>query len=351
LSAADAFKLPFKDRGFLVEYTMSTNPAPFDSGSAEPERVFLESDDEIKGQKFVCLSFLTPTRELVRSKELFFYSEFLKFHAMDFRIKSTESFIFDRLREIQNVLADVVVDMANTDVGEAATGVKKELVERIEKAREKLARENATAVETHVKANLRDYRETTIVEDFEKYMVAHQERLEEEFHKANNFRTTKHGLKIRGTYSTHEQAVARAKALHKKDPYFNVYVAEVGEWLPWDPDPDSVQDSEYANDDLNKLMRKYKENQAEKEVYFEEMKRKKMAEAARATMIQKEQNAAAAAAIGIGKGVEATGKPKVAFGEQEQIQEGADAAKDMFAGEDLALRRKREAANTIQHST
>lgn len=332
---------------------MSTNPAPFDSGSSEPERVFLESDDEIKGQKFVCLSFLTPTRELVRSKELFFYSEFLKFYAMDFRIKSTESFIFDRLREIQNVLADVVVDMANTEVGEAATSVKKELVERIEKAREKLARENATAVETHVKENLRDYRETTIVEDFEKYMVAHQDRLEEEFHKANNFRTTKHGLKVRGVYSNHEQAVARAKALHKKDPYFNVYVAEVGEWLPWDPDPDSVQDSEYANDDLNKLMRKYKENQAEKEVYFEEMKRKKMAEAAAANIAKKEENAAKAAALGIGKSVEATGtepvgKPKVAFGEQEQTQEGADAAKDMFGGEDLALRRKRE---SIQHST
>jgi hypothetical protein len=317
-----------------------------DGAAAEPERVFLESDDEIKGQKFVCLSFLTPTRELVRSKELFFYSEFLKFHAMDFRIKSTETFIFDRLREIQNVLADVVIDMSNTDVGEAATTVKKELVERLEKTREKLARETAASVEAHVKANLRDYRETTIVEDFEKYMVAHQERLEEEFHKANNFRTTKHGLKVRGVYSNHEQAVARAKALHKKDPYFNVYVAEVGEWLPWDPDPDSVQDSEYANDDLNKLMRKYKENQAEKEAYFEEMKRKKMAEAAAATQAKKEENATKAAALGLGK-------PKVAFGEQEQTQEGTEAAKDLFAaGEDLALRRKREAAtDSIQHST
>lgn len=327
----------------------SSNPAPFNSTAtdAEPERVFLESDDEIKGQKFVCLSFLTPTRDLCRSKELFFYSEFLKFHAMDFRIKSTESFVFDRLRDIQNVLADVVVDLANTDLGEGpVTAVKKELVERIEKAREKLARENSAAVEAHVKENLRDYRETTIVEDFEKYMVAHEDRLEEEFHKANNFRTTKHGLKVRGVYSNHEQAVARAKALHKKDPYFNVYVADVGEWLPWDPNPDAVQDSEYANDDLNKLMRKYKENQAEKEVYFEEMKRKKMADAAAAAIAQKEENAVKAAALGIGK-------PKVAFGEQEQEQDGAAAASDMFAGgEDLALRRKREAAtgNTIEHS-
>jgi hypothetical protein len=328
----------------------SSNLAPFDSAAAEPERVFLESDDEIRGQKFACLSFLTPTRDLCRSKELFFYSEFLKFHAMDFRIKSTETFVFDRLREIQNVLADVVVDLSNTDVGEAAAGVKKELVERLEKTREKLARETSASVEAHVKANLRDYRETTIVEDFEKYMVAHQERLEEEFHKANNFRTTKHGLKIRGVYSTHEQAVARAKTLHKKDPYFNVYVAEVGEWLPWDPDPDTVQDSEYANDDLNKLMRKYKENQAEKEAYFEEMKRKKLAEAAAATLAKKEENAAKSAALGLGKSaVDATGKPKVAFGEQE----GVEAAKDLFAvGEDLALLRKREAAaDAIQHST
>lgn len=68
------------------------------------------------------------------------------------------------------------------------------------------------------------------------------------------------GLKIRGSYNTYEEAKKRAEQLQKIDPDFHVFVGEVGKWLPWDPDPNSVEDNVYREKELNDLMREYKKN-------------------------------------------------------------------------------------------
>lgn len=68
------------------------------------------------------------------------------------------------------------------------------------------------------------------------------------------------GLKIRGVYSTEDEANARCAELQKIDPNFHVFVGEVGKWLPWDPDPTSQTDQVYRETELNDLMIKYKEN-------------------------------------------------------------------------------------------
>ena len=71
---------------------------------------------------------------------------------------------------------------------------------------------------------------------------------------------TVRGLKIRGIYGTKPEAEKRAEELNKIDPDFHVFVGEVGKWLPWDPEPDSVQDNIYQEKELNDLMKAYKEN-------------------------------------------------------------------------------------------
>lgn len=71
---------------------------------------------------------------------------------------------------------------------------------------------------------------------------------------------TVRGLKIRGIYGTKPEAEKRAEELNKIDPDFHVFVGEVGKWLPWDPEPDSVQDNVYQEKELNDLMKAYKEN-------------------------------------------------------------------------------------------
>lgn len=82
------------------------------------------------------------------------------------------------------------------------------------------------------------------------------------------------GIKIRGCFEDYDEACKHAKKLQEVDEYFNVYVGEVGKWLPFDPNPDSefVKDSEYANDKLNDIMKKYQENQEKSKLFHEHQK-------------------------------------------------------------------------------
>ena len=318
---------------------MSSDNNNSSSGPTTPEKptVFLEGDDEIRGQKYVCLSFLTPNRGILRNKELFFFTKFLEFYNMDYKIRSTESFVMAQFREMQNTLSDVDMLLRNTDSIDLSENKSLALTlsETITKLRGQIAQKSAADIEGYVKANIADFKESSIVESYEKYMIMNRQRLEDEFHKANNFQTTMHGLKVRGVYSSSEQATARAKALNKKDPYFNVYVADVGEWLPWDPEPEEVKDQEYQSDDLNKLMQAYRENASKRDEFFEEEKRQKVEKAnaeVKAAKAAKEAQAAAA-------------KKAPVLGSGEVVEKVEEAAGDMFAVGDLAIQRKLAAAS------
>jgi cation transport regulator ChaB len=300
-------------------------------GAAEKPQVFLEGDEEIRGQKYVCLSFLTPNRGILRNKDLYFFSKFLEFFEMNHRINATESFLMGTFNNMQNALSDIEMDLRNANFSDVS-GCHETLLalsEKVKKQRAEISRKTTGDLEAHVKANLSDFRETAIVETYEKYMLKNRERLEDEFHKQQNFQTTMHGLKVRGVYSSQEQANARAKALNKKDPYFNVYVADVGEWLPWDPNPDEVKDQEYQSDDLNKLMKSYKENAEKRDEFFEEEKRQKVAAAAAAV-----KEAKAAGAV-----------PTLSDHQEKAAKEKETKAADMFSTDghpDLAIARKKE---------
>ena len=312
--------------------------------------MFLEPDDEIRGQKFICLSFLSPEKVL-KNKDMFFISKFLNFFALDYKVKATESFIMEELRTLQNALADVQLELENipvpkqaaavaVDVSAAAVDVSgssvdigktlKDMSAKLMKFRGALSQKTSANLDEHVKKNMTDFRESTILDAYERYLVVNRQKLEDEFHKDNNFRTTVRGLKCRGTYSTHEQATARAQQLHKKDPYFSVYVAEVGQWLPWDPEPDDIADQQYGNEQLNTLMKSYRENAEKRDEFFEEEKRQRIAEA---TAASKKEKATAS------------------FGPKGEEQPAAEIARDIFDGAaDLALQRKMESENTIQHT-
>ena len=89
--------------------------------------------------------------------------------------------------------------------------------------------------------------------------MKNSEKLEDEFFKQNEFHTTIRGIKIRGVFPSEAEASVRAKRLQKSDPNFNIYMGSVGKWMAWDPDPSRVPNQEYANDQLNTLMKKYRE--------------------------------------------------------------------------------------------
>ncbi len=81
--------------------------------------------------------------------------------------------------------------------------------------------------------------------------------------------TTMSTLKVRGCYETVEEAKKRADFLRNIDPHINVYVGEVGKWLPFDDDPEKAKDHEYQNKRLNDMMKGYLENQQKAKEFHE----------------------------------------------------------------------------------
>jgi hypothetical protein len=96
--------------------------------------------------------------------------------------------------------------------------------------------------------------------------------LDAEFHKRHDFQTTIRGLKVRGIYSTMDEATIRSKVLQRIDKHHHVFVAPVGYWLPWDPNPDQIEKQEYQEEQLNELMKNYKENEVKRDIYYEKEK-------------------------------------------------------------------------------
>lgn len=84
------------------------------------------------------------------------------------------------------------------------------------------------------------------------------------------------GIKIRGVYDTYEDAQKRADHLQKSDPIHNVFIGEVGKWLPFEDDPEKAKDATYSESKLNNLMKAYLKNQEEAKEMYERRKNEMM---------------------------------------------------------------------------
>ena len=86
------------------------------------------------------------------------------------------------------------------------------------------------------------------------------------------------GVKVRGSFKTLEEAQEHAKKLQSIDQAHNVFVGEVGKWVAFNPDVNSKEagDPEYANEQLNKMMKDYSKNQEQASLVNEERKFKDM---------------------------------------------------------------------------
>jgi DNA repair exonuclease SbcCD ATPase subunit len=83
---------------------------------------------------------------------------------------------------------------------------------------------------------------------------------------------TRGGVKLRGSYATLEEAQKRAQYLQKVDPGFDIYISEVGKWLPCHPNPNDIEDQEYADRELNQLMKEYKKTMENSKEHHEQRK-------------------------------------------------------------------------------
>ena len=89
-------------------------------------------------------------------------------------------------------------------------------------------------------------------------------------------KTDKFGIKIRGCFSTRDEAASHAKRLQSEDATFDIYVVDMYKWLLIPPDKDHIEDVHYADKKLEELMTGYKENQNAARREFENRKKEAM---------------------------------------------------------------------------
>ena len=113
----------------------------------------------------------------------------------------------------------------------------------------------------------------TLEEEYETYIYNNKDEIEKKYYEENDFQTTIRGVKVRGVYDTKKEASIRAEVLRRKDKgLHHIFVGQVGYWLPWDPNADDIEDQQYTENQLNKLVKKYNENKKKRDVFFEQQK-------------------------------------------------------------------------------
>ena len=195
------------------------------------EMDYLEEDEQIRGQNFVCLSFLSPEKVLDK-KEVFTFSKF------------TENFC----NEVTELFENLKLKYPDDEDG----------------------------FQTIMDRYRFLFNKKHMQEEYRYFLDEKNDELNNEFNQEVDFQTNVRGLKVRGTYNTMKEAQIRSEVLKRKDKNHNIYIAQVGCWCPWDPSPNDIQDQHYGEDQLNTLMKKYRENQSYKDMVFDERKNELM---------------------------------------------------------------------------
>jgi hypothetical protein len=126
-------------------------------------------------------------------------------------------------------------------------------------------------------------------------LLKNEKELQEMYDNKVEFRTNMRGVKVRRAFATVEETQMFAKVLQRRYPKDNLYIGKVGAWLPWDPSEHLMPEVEYAEKELNELMRKYKENESNKEMFFAEQREESIKAQKEENERRKKQNALEAA--------------------------------------------------------
>lgn len=228
---------------------------------------FLAEDPEISSQKIVLLSFLSPEKILAQ-KDVFMFNKFLNDYDLQWKTSKLEAWMGQQLQAVNTRLETLAGSLDKVDLSGAAVEVRSSLL-RVDRFVEEF--------QQYTRKNMSELTQSELKKEYEDFLFKNNQALEEEFFKLNDFHTTIRGIKVRGVFSSEAEASLKAKRLQKSDPTFNIYMGSVGKWMAWEPDPNNVKDQEYANDELNSLMKKYRENEEARDSFYTEQKNRKVA--------------------------------------------------------------------------
>jgi hypothetical protein len=205
------------------------------NGKPNPKYIDVcDEDQAIAGQKFVCMSFISPEKVL-KQRELFLFQHFVK------QWDLTKS--MDKFSEFMHFLS--------YKYGLNIENVIQDLNEFIKEEEPKL-------------------KEETIETDFYNFMDKNEVRLNEKFNKEHEFQTSVRGLKVRGVFSSQEEAEMKCKTLREYDPNHDIFVGPVGVWIPWDPDAYKTGKIEFMEEELNQMHQEKIKNEAKAKQEFEQ---------------------------------------------------------------------------------
>ena len=192
------------------------------------EKDFLEQDPEIRYQKYACVSFVSP-EDTIANKEVFALNKFIT--------------------SFSNEMNELFTNLTNKFEGDIGT--------------------------VNMLKNVKDrhdyiFNDGAMQQEYKLFRELSETGIDKEFSENNDFQTCVRGIKIRGVFENLSDAQNRAKKIRTFDDKFDIYICEVGCWCPWSPVSSDIENQEYAETQLNTLMKKYKENMDKKDEFYKE---------------------------------------------------------------------------------
>lgn len=215
----------------MTEFERKTLP----NGEQNPKYVDLcDEDQPIAGQKFACMSFVSPEK-IVKKREVFLFDQFVK--QWEFS-KSMERY-FEFIHFIAykyNLKSETLIDDFNDFVKEETDKLRKSGIEN----------------------------------DYKNFIDKQEEKVMDAFNKEHKFQTSVRGLKLRGVFPSQDEAENKCKKLREQDPNHDIFVGPVGVWIPWDPEAYKTGRVEYLEEELNALHKEKMKNEEMAKKEFEE---------------------------------------------------------------------------------
>lgn len=215
----------------MSEFEKKTLP----NGEKNPKYVDLcDEDPAIAGQKFACISFVSPEK-ILKKREVYLFDQFIK--QWEFS-KSMERY-FDFIHFIAykySLKVETLIEDFNEFIKEEGLKLKKSGIE----------------------------------DDYKNFMDKQEEKLNEQFARDHAFQTSVRGMKIRGVFGTQGEAELKSKQLRENDPNHDIFVGPVGIWVPWDPDAYKTGRVEHLEEELNALHKEKLKNEQMAKKEFEE---------------------------------------------------------------------------------
>lgn len=203
-------------------------------GTENPKYIDLcDEDPPIAGQKFACMSFISPEK-ILKKREVYMFEQFVnQWEFAKCMEKSTDFLNFMAYKynlNVENVMADFT--------------------------------EYVKEEEAKLKASSLD-------DDFKNFMDKNEDRLGEQFQRTHAFQTSVRGLKLRGVFPTQDEAEMRCKKIREADPNHDIFVGPVGMWIPWDPDAYKTGRIEFMEEELNQLHHEKLKNETKAKEEFD----------------------------------------------------------------------------------